>query len=212
MSSVGSRIRRAFGPYERSVADLYRRCFVDLDELSRCIRDWTHPRSIVEIGCGEGALAERLTQAFPSASYLGIDIIPHVGRLYQGSRERVVFRQISSRQLVGERSRQFDLVVIADVLHHVERPLRASVLESARDLMTADGHLVLKDWVKRRSAIHAACYFADVYIGGDRNVEYMTLEEQKTLIEFTFGPGAIKKEAFIAPWRHNCAFLVSKYS
>lgn len=209
MASLGSRVRRSLGRYERSAANLYRGMFVDLNDFSDCIRRWTQPRSILEIGSGEGALAEQLVRRFPHASYLGIDIIPHVGRLYQGPREKVEFREMSSQQLASERRGQFDLVILADVLHHVEDRLRLEVLQSARALMSADGCLVLKDWIRKPTPIHAASYIADVYIGGDRNVRYMSLGELRHLMTLAFGPGAIKQEASIAPWRHNHAFLVS---
>lgn len=208
MGSIGSTVRRAFGRYERPVAELYRGLFVDLDAFSRCIEGWTKPRSIVEIGCGEGALAERLVRHFPDARYLGIDIVPHVGRLYHGPLERVEFLQISSQQLASERASQFDLVVLADVMHHVEVSLRKPVLESARELLAPQGRLVLKDWVRKPTLMHAACYVADVYVGGDRNVRYMTLGEQRKLLEFIFGEGSIIGEASIPPWSHNHAFLV----
>lgn len=208
MASLGSLVRRSFGRHERIVANLYRAIWVDLDDFSRCIREWTQPHSILEIGCGEGALAEHLVRAFPGASYLGVDIIPHVGRLYQGSRENVMFEQTSSQQLARQRAGQFDLVILADVLHHVEEALRLEVLQSARDLLSPDGCLVLKDWTRRPTLIHAATYVADVYVGGDRNVRYMSIDEQRELLILVFGSGAIRKEATVAPWSQNHAFLV----
>lgn len=208
MSSLGATIRRAFGPYEREVSELYRRLFIDLDDLAGRIRDWAAPRSILEIGCGEGALAERLAREFPRADYLGIDIIPHLGRLYDGPSDRVRFRQVDAAVLAGEAPGRFDLVVINDVLHHVPPAARRDLLAAARRLLAPDGHMILKDWVRRPTPIHAACYVADAYVGGDRGVRYMTMDEQRRLIAEGFGPEAVVAEASVAPWRHNHAFLV----
>jgi 2-polyprenyl-6-hydroxyphenyl methylase/3-demethylubiquinone-9 3-methyltransferase len=210
MSSIGSTVRRAFGPYERHVAEWYRRIFVDLDDLTRQIREWVNPTSILEIGCGEGALAERLARGYPAARYLGIDITPHVGRLFEHPPRNVSFRQVTAQELAREAKGQFDLVVISDVIHHVPRDLRPQVLAAAKDLLAGGGHLVLKDWVRRPTLIHAMSYFADVYIGGDRNTHYLDLDEQRSLIESTFGQGVIRQEADIAPWTQNHAFLIER--
>ncbi len=208
--SLGARIRRAFGPHERRVAELYRAVFVDLDALAERIALWAEPAEILEIGCGEGALAERLVARFPEAAYLGIDVIPHLGRLYAGPPGRAEFRQVTAEALAEARPGGFDLVVLADVLHHVPPPLRRSVLAAGRDLLAPGGRLVLKDWVRRPTPIHAATWVADVWIGGDRNTRYMTLAEQRALIAESFGPGAILAEAAIRPWRQNLAFLLAR--
>jgi 2-polyprenyl-6-hydroxyphenyl methylase/3-demethylubiquinone-9 3-methyltransferase len=211
MASIGSTVRRAVGPYEHRVAELYRRMFVDLEDLARCIRGWASPGSILEIGCGEGALAERLVRDFPQASFTGIDIIPHLGRLYRGpSGERVSFRQITAEDLAEAEPGAFDLVVINDVLHHVPAGSRESLLGAARRLLAPGGRMILKDWVRKATPIHAAVYVADVHIGGDRGVSYMPLDAQRSMISAAFGEGAILGERPIRPWRQNWAFLVGE--
>ncbi|WP_306110891.1 MULTISPECIES: class I SAM-dependent methyltransferase [Roseovarius] len=206
MGSIGASVRRAFGPYERQVSELYRRVFIDLENLADCIQDWADPTAICEIGCGEGALAERLCRDFPDASYLGIDIAPQLGRMYDG--DRAEFRQIDAQDLAEERSGQFDLVVLNDVMHHVPVGIRADILQAAKKLLVPGGVLVFKDWLRRSTPIHAACYVADVYIGGDKNVAYMAMEEQRELIASVFGPAAVAAEQSIRPWSQNHAFKV----
>lgn len=206
MGSIGANVRRAFGPYEKQVAELYRRVFIDLENLADCIQDWSDATAICEIGCGEGALAERICRDFPDASYLGIDIIPHLGRMFGG--DRAEFRQIDAQDLAEECAGQFDLVVINDVMHHVPDPLRAGILEATKKLLMPGGVLVFKDWLRRKTLIHAACYIADVHIGGDKNVSYMAMDEQRNLITSVFGPDAIAAEKSIKPWSQNHAFKV----
>lgn len=208
MGSIGATVRRAFGPYERHISELYRSAFINLDDLSRCVLDWAEPSNICEIGCGEGALAERLCRDFPTASYLGIDIIPHLGRMYEGRHAK--FRQIEAQELAKEAAGQFDLVVINDVMHHVPKAIRKEVLEAANSLLMPGGILLFKDWLKRKTPIHAACYVADVHIGGDKNVAYMAMQEQRELIISVFGPEAIVAERSIKPWSQNHAFKVVK--
>ena len=210
MASFGARVRRAFGPYERHVSELYRRAFIDLDDLSRCIGDWHDPRAVLEIGCGEGALAERLMRDFPQAHYTGIDIIPHLGRMYEGPTENVTFQQITAEDLAEQKPGSFDLVVINDVMHHVPDDLRPGILQAAEALLQPGGVLVFKDWVRRTNAMTFMIYFTDAYIGGDKGVRYMPMDEQRDLIESTFGKAAIRAERSIRPWSQNHAFLIAK--
>jgi 2-polyprenyl-3-methyl-5-hydroxy-6-metoxy-1,4-benzoquinol methylase len=205
---IGRTIRRALGPYERQASELYRRIFIDLEDMSAVVRAWVTPERIIEIGCGEGALAERLVRDFPTALYTGIDIIPHLGRMYSGPTDRVKFRQITAEEMSREHAGAFDLVVINDVLHHVPVDLRPSILCASRKLLIPGGRLILKDWVRRPTPIHAAVYIADAVIGGDRGVSYMTADEQRRLIADSFGDNAVLEERSVRPWRQNLAFHV----
>lgn len=208
MASVGATIRKALGRYERPVSDAYRGAFVDLEDLAARIRGWSRPARILEIGCGEGAMAELLTRDFPEAEFLGIDIIAHLGRMYEGRRDGVSFRQVEAQVLARELPGRFDLIVLNDVMHHVPDPEREEILKAARQLLAPGGMLVFKDWVRRPSLIHAACYVADAYIGGDRKVRYMDRAEQEAMLVRVFGPRAIRDSATIRPWAQNLAFLV----
>lgn len=208
MAGLGAIVRHSLGRFERPVSDAYRGIFINLEHLGAVIEDWASPRSILEIGCGEGALAEILQKRFPEAAYLGIDIIPHLGRMYAGPRDKVRFEHIRAELLAEERSGAFDLIVINDVLHHVPRAERPDVMLAAKKLRAPGGLLVLKDWCRRPTLIHAMVYTADVHIGGDKSVHYMSLDEQKRLIKDTFGSATIRDEKTIRPWAQNHAFLI----
>ena len=69
MSSFGAAVRKSLGRFERPVSDLYRGIFIDLEDLAANIRGWSQPRNILEIGCGEGALAELVVRDFPDANF-----------------------------------------------------------------------------------------------------------------------------------------------
>ena len=80
---IGPLIRRAFGPYEGAAAEGFRRIFVDLEDFIARLQEWVpNPGLILEVGCGEGAIAERLAKAYPASAILGSDICPTVGRLF----------------------------------------------------------------------------------------------------------------------------------
>ena len=207
--SVGSAVRRAFGPYEWHISEAWRRMFVDLDRLVAQVRTWTDARRILEIGCGEGAMTERLVRAFPDAQITAIDIAPSTGRLFRGDRSRVEFRQERAEDLMAARPAAFDLVVLADVIHHVPRPLRPALLESARGALAPGGRFVFKDWTRRLSLGHLGCVLADRYLTGD-DVHYHSEDELRALAANAFGPGSILAEAWINPWKSNFAMLVAR--
>ena len=102
----GPVIRRLFGPYEHTVAEAYRHIFVNLDDFARLIHTWVpQAQRILEVGCGEGAMTERIMRIYPAATITAIDITPKVGRLFRGSRVNVTFSQesveaVASRQRV----------------------------------------------------------------------------------------------------------------
>lgn len=89
---IGPWIRRMFGPYERQVSDAYRALFFDIGDFLDRVRAWKPTaRRVLEVGCGEGAVTERLNAAYPDAEITAIDITPRIGRLYRGPSRGVRF-------------------------------------------------------------------------------------------------------------------------
>jgi 2-polyprenyl-3-methyl-5-hydroxy-6-metoxy-1,4-benzoquinol methylase len=116
----GPLIRRLFGPYERGLTEAYRRIFVELDDFPHHLRLWVpEAKKILEVGCGEGAMTERLVRAYPDAVVTGIDMTPNLGRLFRGDRDRVLFLTKSVQDTARDEPASFDLVILCDVLHHV---------------------------------------------------------------------------------------------
>jgi 2-polyprenyl-3-methyl-5-hydroxy-6-metoxy-1,4-benzoquinol methylase len=205
--SIGAAVRRAFGPYEWHIAEAWRRMFVDLDRFAAQVRAWTDATRILEIGCGEGAMTERLVSRFPGARITAIDIAPNTGRLFRGDPSRVEFRQARAEDVVAAQPASFDLVVLADVIHHVPLPMRADLLASARKALRPGGRFVFKDWARRPSLGHLACLLSDRYLTGD-DVHYHSERELRSLATGTFGEGSIIAEALIRPWKSNFAMLL----
>jgi SAM-dependent methyltransferase len=207
--SVGSVVRRLFGPYEHQISAAYRAIYLDLDALIARIRQWKPEAArILEIGCGEGAVTERLRIAYPDAEITSIDITPRVGRLYRGSRDRVSFLQCSIQELVARDLPPFDLVLLCDVIHHVPVELRQGLLDSIAATIAPQGIFFFKDWEKNNAPIHALCYLSDRWLTGDR-IHYMSREEFRQRLAHSFGEAALQTEARIAPWWNNLAILVA---
>ena len=204
---LGPAIRRLFGRHEHRVAALYRAIFVDIDAYARQIGEWVPAaRRILEVGCGEGAVTERLRDLYPDADILAIDITPRVGRLFRGRHDRVTFKQISVQQVAAEQPGAFDLVILSDVLHHVPAAMRRELLAAVRAAVAPGGALIFKDWERTAAPIHWLCHAGDRWLTGDR-VRYLRRPEAEAMLADAFGRPAVVAQAFVKPWRNNFAML-----
>jgi 2-polyprenyl-3-methyl-5-hydroxy-6-metoxy-1,4-benzoquinol methylase len=205
---LGPLIRRMFGPYERQISESYRVAFFDLDAFVERMRQWApNATKILEVGCGEGAVTERLNAAYPFAKITAIDITPRLGRLYEGSRDKVRFFRCNVQKIAATEPGQYDFVVLCDVLHHVPVVFRQELLDAIRSTLAPGGAFVLKEWERTSAPIHWLCYASDRWITGDR-IRYMTRHEARERLARSFGETALVAEARFAPWRNNIATLV----
>jgi SAM-dependent methyltransferase len=182
--STGSTVRRAFGPIEPQVSSLYRSIFIDLDACVAQIAAVAPARSILEIGCGEGQLADALLARYPEASYVGIDPMDGVGRLFRGDRVRARFETIDLETFAQSHRDGFDLVLTVDVLHHVPAGGRPRLLSLARQVTRPGGHYAVKDWVRSRHPVHGMAYLSDRILTGDRIAYFAPGElDQLTMVD-----------------------------
>ena len=206
--AIGPLIRRMFGPYEHWISEVYRSIYIDIEDLAERMRHWAPTANrILEVGCGEGAVTERLRIAYPNAEITGIDIMPRVGRLYRGSRTGIRFIQCSAQDIATVEAGQYDLVVMSDVLHHVPEAFRADLFDAVRAALAPGGAFVFKDWEPSCTLVHWLAHAADRWLTGDR-VSYMTRAELRGRLARVFGEPALVAEARIAPRWNNIATLV----
>jgi 2-polyprenyl-6-hydroxyphenyl methylase/3-demethylubiquinone-9 3-methyltransferase len=206
--SVGSFVRGIFGPYERQIAEIYRSHFIDINAFVEIMIRWNPSASrILEVGCGEGAVTERLSAAYPNANITAVDITPRLGRLYRGRSDGVKFIQCGVQEIAAAEPGEYDLAVLSDVMHHVPIEFRRSLLDAIRISMAPAGTLIFKDWEKNFSLIHWLGYAADRWVTGDR-ISYMSRLEMREYLEHSFGKGALIAEARVAPRWNNLATLV----
>ena len=205
--ALGPAVRRLFGRHEHRVAELYRAIFVDIDAYARQIGEWIPTaHRILEVGCGEGAVTERLARLYPDADILAIDITPRVGRLFRGRQDHVTFQQIAVQQVAAEQPGTFDLVILSDVLHHVPSAMRRELLAAVRATVAPGGALIFKDWERTAAPIHWLCHVGDRWLTGDR-VRYLRQAEAEAMLADAFGRPAVVAQAFVKPWRNNFAML-----
>jgi 2-polyprenyl-6-hydroxyphenyl methylase/3-demethylubiquinone-9 3-methyltransferase len=192
------------------VAEAYRHIFVDLDNLADLMSAWVpQAQRILEVGCGEGAMTERIARVYPSASVTAIDISPNVGRLFLGSYSSVNFFQETVEDVACREPASFDLVVLADVIHHVPAGDRQSLISAIGQALAPNGCLIFKDWVASASPISWLCTISDRYLTGD-DVVYCTMDGINALVTNIFGSGSIRQIDTVRPWRNNVAVLVRR--
>jgi SAM-dependent methyltransferase len=87
-------------------------------------------RTVLDIGCGEGAWLPHLRALRPKITYSGLDSSDYAVERYGAQRN---IRKASFAELPHLGLLPYDLVVCADVMHYVpDRELRAGIAEIAR--------------------------------------------------------------------------------
>lgn len=203
--SVGSAVRGALGRFEPAAIRGYRGMFIDLDALATTIASVTpRARRILEIGCGDGAMAAALRRVLPDAEILGLDpAAPSPGRMYDGDRSGVQFRAVSTGELLTERPEPFDLILIVDVIHHVAESEREQVLREAAELTAPGGTIALKEWELRPGLANSAAFFADRWVSGDSTVRFMARPELDRMIARALPGWSVSSESHVPPRRAN---------
>jgi 2-polyprenyl-6-hydroxyphenyl methylase/3-demethylubiquinone-9 3-methyltransferase len=207
---VGAAVRHRLGPLEHTAAERYRAAFINLDDFVRVVASLTRPSRIIEIGCGEGAVAEHICREFPAAHYTGIDIAPTPGRLFRGDRQQAEFHSISSSEILDREPEPYDLVMLVDVFHHLGEELRSPTIRDLNALCVTGELIVVKDWERTRTPAHIACYVAERYVGGDANVRYLSRLELWKAIQAGLDGADLVCEARIPPRRNNLMFALRK--
>ncbi len=202
---LGSKVRKSLGRWEPLAIQMYRDRFIDLAALAVTIASVAPcAKRVLEIGCGDGAMAAALRRSLPECEILGIDPgAPSPGRLYDGNRQGVVFRAISTSEVSAEEQEPFDLVVLCDVVHHVADEERQQILLDASRLVAPGGTVAIKEWERQSGLGYYAAYGADRWVSGDATVRFMWRPELQDMLDAAM-PGWITTcEARIPPRRAN---------
>jgi len=91
------------------------------DYLSKFLSSVVPGTEVLDLGCGDGALVESITAAYPAVRCVGIDI-PDSPEVRERKAQRLgTFVTYDGTRMPFEASR-FDYIVSRQVLEHVERP------------------------------------------------------------------------------------------
>jgi 2-polyprenyl-3-methyl-5-hydroxy-6-metoxy-1,4-benzoquinol methylase len=111
----------------------------------RTIVGWApeEPKNVLEIGCGTGAIAWRMSRLWPQSRVVGADISSHslevAEKLFASA--NLCFRQWPFPEYTP--AEKFDLIVLMDVYEHVAERDRSTLHEKLRQLRIPGGRIVL---------------------------------------------------------------------
>jgi SAM-dependent methyltransferase len=108
-----------------------------------CSRRGTIPTSILEFGCGTGKNLKYLRDAFPEASLCGTDISKEsldIAERLQLERCRI---DLFDGQTLPYEAGTFDLILAANVFHHIPFDLHPDLVARLRNTLRPHGTLVL---------------------------------------------------------------------
>jgi 2-polyprenyl-6-hydroxyphenyl methylase/3-demethylubiquinone-9 3-methyltransferase len=176
---------------------------INLDEVATTLAALGPASRILEIGCGKGAMASRLTGVFPDSDYLGIDPMEDPGRNYCGNRAPTEFRRQFSAELLNQAPDPFDLVLVVDVLHHTPPGDRAALLADAAALTRPGGLIAVVDWEGGNGPADLFCYFTCRWLTRDRNVRFMRGSKFRTLVESALPGFTVAMDCRVPPHRQN---------
>lgn len=117
---------------------------------------------VLEVGCGNGRLVERLDREGYRLNYLGVDVTPALIEIAEARRARLRHSTAEFRGgditapawVESMRARApFDVALALAVLHHIPSfELRRAVLRDLHALLRPEGVLVLSNWQFTRNA------------------------------------------------------------
>ena len=104
------------------------------------------PRRVLHLGCGRGWLTRTFGSRFPRCEVIGVDIDPAI---VAGAEEQANPRNV--RYVVGAAEAPpvdgpFDAIVSSLLFHHLPRAAKRQALARARELLAAEGRLIIADF------------------------------------------------------------------
>ncbi|MEO5892881.1 MAG: class I SAM-dependent methyltransferase [Ferruginibacter sp.] len=101
-----------------------------------------NPSNILEIGCGIGAMCNRCNLTWPDAQIIGIDIsaksIKVAKNLFESEKCQFYTDLPRNKDKAG-----FDLILLIDVIEHVEKHQRQQLIDFIKENLSENGMLIL---------------------------------------------------------------------
>jgi len=180
------------GPYFNLLGEPYRAIFVDLrkvvTDLANALPADAH---CLDVGGGDGAVANRLLQRRPDISLTVIDPGPNLGGFidpaYMGRCEMRAGLALSD---MVQNVEPFDVVMLNDVVHHVPVEARHDFFADLAALCRRSGctRLLIKD-IEPGGLRALMALLSDIYITGECQVVQISAGQMRAQLEAAFGPG-----------------------
>jgi ubiquinone/menaquinone biosynthesis C-methylase UbiE len=108
----------------------------------------THPRRILDLGCGTGSTTLMLKQAFPQAEVIGLDLSPYM-LVVADYKAKQAGLSLSWQHGKAEQTRfpdsSFDLVTASLLFHETPPIVAQAILQEAHRLLTPGGEVLILD-------------------------------------------------------------------
>ncbi len=146
---------------------------------------------LLDVGGGDGQPLNHLLSVRPDLTITTLDPAPVVGQWIDPRYDRQVKRlpRTSLTEFVACAHPQPDVILIADVLHHIPKAVRRKFLDSVGVLLDRVPNLrvIVKD-VEPGHWRALLGLWSDRYVTGDRNVSLISRDEVTRLFEEVLGP------------------------
>lgn len=191
--ALGTAIRRVLGPHlSRGIGLLYRAIYVDLAEVAAALAAVLPlDAHLLDVGGGDGQPLNYLLALRTDLMITTLDPAPVVGEWIDRRFDARV-KRLPCTSLAEYVSRSFadpDVMLIADVMHHISPKARQGFLGSVRALLDRipELRIIVKD-VEPGYWRASLGYWSDRYITGDRDVSPISMENVTRLFEEALGP------------------------
>lgn len=107
-------------------------------------KDIPREGKILDVGCGSGMFTMKMARNFPEREVMGLD--PSPGRIELARRRSGNLKNLKYKTgyLAGIRDREFDCVVIIDVLYLLPETEKLKLVKQVRKLLKKGGKLIIK--------------------------------------------------------------------
>jgi hypothetical protein len=190
--ALGPSIKRFLGPrLARQAGEYYRAIYVDLAKVAAALA-LVIPRDahVLDVGGGDGQPINHLLSVRPDLTITTLDPAPAVGQWIDARyNDRVKrFARTSLAEFVADPHAYADVILIADVMHHIPKYARHEFLDSVRVLLdrVPSLHIIVKD-VEPGNWRALLGLWSDRYVTGDRNVSLISRDSLTRLIEEELG-------------------------
>ncbi len=182
-------LNRSFGMFLRQlggggvfqiIAPVYRRIFISINLFVKMTIPKGFAGSLLDLGGGDGAVLNKLLNSTTPNLVYFVDPTPNAGLMITNPG---VFKKngFYLHEVDEIKNLKFDLILLVDVLHHVEPVMRNALLIQALDRLSATGSLLIKE-VEPKGFRSKLTFWADVYISRDPVVFFVSLENLTKLI------------------------------
>jgi hypothetical protein len=166
-------VRVALGPLFPLAGNVYRRVFMDIHAVARCVPRLPNDALLLDVGGGDGAILNPLLDLQPTLRVTAIDIAPEIGQLVRPDlRSRVTLHPGTSvREYIDMGGQAPDALFISDVFHHVAPEMRTELIRDLLDVFAGKPPVIVVKDVAPQGVRSRLGFWADRNISGDRELQ-----------------------------------------